>query len=72
MRLLIETVGVDNVLYATEMFGTGQSTDPRTGRPFDDTHVFINSIDGLSEADKTKIYEENARRVYPRLAKALA
>jgi 4-oxalmesaconate hydratase len=72
MRLLIETVGVDNVLYATEMFGTGQSTDPRTGRPFDDTHVFINAIEGLSEADKGKIFEENARKVYPRLAKALA
>jgi 4-oxalmesaconate hydratase len=71
MELLIRTAGADNVLFATEMYGTGQSVDPRTGRTFDDTTTYIDAIEWLSEEDKRKIYETNALKVYPRLAKRL-
>ncbi|MPZ48768.1 MAG: amidohydrolase family protein [Dehalococcoidia bacterium] len=70
LELLIRTVGAGHVMFATEMYGTGQAIDPRTGRPFDDTSSYLKAID-LSEADRRKIEHENALRVYPRLAKVV-
>ena len=64
--LLIRIAGADNVLFATEMYGTGQSIDPRTGRTFDDTTTFIDAIEWLSDEDRSKIFELNARKVYSR------
>jgi 4-oxalmesaconate hydratase len=37
---------------------------------FDDTKRYIDALD-QSDADRVKIYEGNARRVYPRLDAAL-
>ena len=71
MELLLRVIGPDNVLFATEMYGTGQAIDPETGRPFDDTTSYIEAVEWLTEEDKRKVYEENAMRVYPRLAKQL-
>jgi 4-oxalmesaconate hydratase len=39
--------------------------DPETGHFFDDTKRYIEAS-ALSAADKLKIFERNARRVYPR------
>src|SRR5438128_875899 len=36
MELLIKRVGIDNVLFATEMFGAVNAIDPKTGRNFED------------------------------------
>ena len=36
------------------------------GSNFDDTKRYIDALD-LSDANRVKIYEGNARRVYPRL-----
>ena len=36
MEMLIKRVGVDNVLFATEMFGAVNATDPETRRSFED------------------------------------
>jgi 4-oxalmesaconate hydratase len=41
--------------------------DPCTGHFFDDTKRYIDAIPSLSDEDRFKIYEGNARRVYPRL-----
>jgi 4-oxalmesaconate hydratase len=59
-------MGPDNVLYASEMFGTAKATDPTTGRPYDDTVPMVKAIKGLSEADQEKIFSGNARRLYTR------
>ena len=40
--------------------------DPNTGEYFDDTRKYVDALP-LSAGDKHKIYEANARRVYPRL-----
>lgn len=40
------------------------------GSNFDDTKRYIDALD-LSDANRVKIYEGNARRVYPRLDTAL-
>ena len=67
MEMLIKRVGVDNVLFATEMFGATNATDPQTGRNFEDTVPILQSIDWLSDADRDKITEGNARKVYSRM-----
>jgi 4-oxalmesaconate hydratase len=43
--------------------------DPRTGHHYDDTKRYIDQVSGLSAADKHKIFEGNARKVYSRLNK---
>ena len=66
--LLTKVVPVENILFASEMVGAVRGIDPETGRHYDDTKRFIDAAPNLSEADRRKIYEGNARRVYPRLA----
>jgi hypothetical protein len=47
-----------------------QGNDPETGHHYDDTRCYIDSIDWLNEADRTKIFEGNTRKVYARLRRA--
>jgi 4-oxalmesaconate hydratase len=70
-EMLIKVVGVDNVVFASEMLGGVTAMDPRTGRFFDDNKPFIDAMGWLSEDDRKKIFEENARKVYPRLGAIL-
>jgi 4-oxalmesaconate hydratase len=44
----------------SELPGTGTAIDPRTGKQFDDVAAYIESIEWLSVADKSKIFYENA------------
>ena len=68
--LLTRVIPVDNILFASEMIGAVRGIDPETGNYFDDTKRYIEAA--LIDADERyKIYEGNARRVYPRLDKAL-
>ncbi len=66
IEMLIRKMGVDNVLFATEMFGTAQTIDPNTGKKFDGTVDFVKQITWLSEEDRYKILEGNARKVFTR------
>ena len=66
LELLIRRMGPDNVLYASEMFGTAKATDPSTGRAYDDTVPMLKAIPWLSETDREKIFSGNARRLYTR------
>jgi 4-oxalmesaconate hydratase len=68
--LLFEVIEIDNILFASEMFGAVRGVDPETGHHFDDTKRYIDHL-GLSEDDRRKVFELNARRVYPRLDAAL-
>jgi 4-oxalmesaconate hydratase len=67
MELLIKRIGVDNVLFATEMFGAVNAIDPKTGRNFEDVVPIFQSVEGLSEEDRWKITEGNARKLYSRV-----
>ena len=68
--LLARVIPVDNVLFASEMIGAVRGIDPQTGHHYDDTKRYIEAAD-LNAADRRKIYEMNARRVYPRLDRAM-
>jgi 4-oxalmesaconate hydratase len=70
IELLLKVIPVDNILFGSEMVGAVRGIDPETGNFFDDTKRYLDSLQ-LSDADRTKIFEGNARRVYPRLAKKL-
>ena len=68
--LLFRVIDIDNILFASEMFGAVKGVDPETGHHFDDTRRYVDSLD-LSEDQRHKVFEGNARRVFPRLDKAL-
>jgi 4-oxalmesaconate hydratase len=53
------------------MIGAVRGIDPQTGHYFDDTKRYIEATMNLSGEEKFKVYEGNARRVYPRLDAAL-
>jgi 4-oxalmesaconate hydratase len=49
------------------MIGAVQGIDPETGHYFDDTRRYVDAAKNLSDEDRYKIFEGNARTVYPRL-----
>jgi len=70
--LLTKVIPVENILFASEMVGAVKGIDPETGQYFDDTKRYIDAAPGLSAADRAKIFEANARRVFSRLDKLLS
>ena len=70
VETLIEVMGPENVIFASEMIGAVKGIDARTGRYFDDTKPYVDALK-LSEADRQTIFEGNALHAYPRLAKRL-
>jgi 4-oxalmesaconate hydratase len=68
--LLLRVVPAANVLFGSEMVGAVRSIDPETGHHFDDTRRYVEAA-AISAADRARILEENARRVYPRLSRHL-
>ena len=64
--LLAKVISIDNILFGSEMVGAVRGVDPETGHYFDDTKRYIDALP-LSAADKRRIFELNARRVFPRL-----
>jgi len=68
--LLFRVIDIDNILFASEMLGAVKGVDPETGHHFDDTKRYIDALP-LSETDRAKVFEGNARRVYPRLDQTL-
>lgn len=71
IELLLKVIPADNIVFAPEMVGAVRGVDPETGQYFDDTKRYVDSIDWLSAEDRRKIYEDNARKVYPRAAARL-
>lgn len=64
LELLFKVAGTDRCMFGTERPGTGTATDPQTGRHMDDLKPVIESIEWLTEKDRKKIFEENARAVF--------
>jgi len=69
--LLANVIPARNILFASEMIGAVRGVDPRTGHHYDDTKRYVEANTGLSSGAKRDVYEWNARRVYPRLDRAL-
>ena len=69
--LLTRVIPANNILFASEMVGAVKGIDPETGFNFDDTKRYIDAV-SLSAAEKKKIFEENAFKVFPRLKAALS
>ncbi|GIH16623.1 amidohydrolase family protein [Rugosimonospora africana] len=70
INLLFDVIDIDNILFGSEMVGAVRGVDPETGQHFDDTRRYIDALP-LSPGDRHKVYEANARRVYPRLETVL-
>jgi len=68
--LLFEVIDIDNILFGSEMVGAVRGIDPQTGQYFDDTKRYIDALD-IPAKDKHKVFELNARRLYPRLDASL-
>lgn len=64
--LLLRVMGADQVLFASEMLGAVRGADPDTGIAWDDTKQYVEHA-GLTAHERAKVFETNARRVYPRL-----
>jgi 4-oxalmesaconate hydratase len=69
--LLTTVIPVKNILFASEMIGAVRGIDPKTGHHYDDTKRYVEATSHLSAQARQDVYERNARRVYPRIVKAL-
>lgn len=64
--LLLRTVGPENVLFGSELLGAVRGEDPETGHAYDDTRRYVEAV-GLDGHELHRVFETNARAVYPRL-----
>lgn len=69
--LLTRVIPAENILFASEMLGAVRGADPETGIAWDDTKQYLGAA-GLSAEQQQAVFEDNARRVYPRLDARLA
>src|SRR6185436_17393059 len=56
VELLLDVVGTDNVLFASEIIGAVKGIDPRTGHHYDDTKRYIEAVDWLDAAQRDKLF----------------
>jgi 4-oxalmesaconate hydratase len=68
--LLLKIVPSDNILFGSEMVGAVRGIDPETGHYFDDTKRYVDAA-AVGATDRAKIFEANARKVYPRIERRL-
>mgnify|MGYP001161535615 CR=1 FL=1 len=72
IELMTKVIPVHNILFASEMLGAVKGIDPETGHHYDDTKRYIDQVKTLDAESLYKIFEGNARCVYPRLDARLA
>ena len=66
LQLLFKICGTDRCLLGTERPGSGGAIDPATGRSMEDFKFAIDRLPELLHEDRKRIYEDNARLVFPR------
>jgi len=66
INLLFEVIPAANILFGSETVGAVRGIDPRTGHYFDDTRRYVDAL-AITPDERARVYETNARRVYPRL-----
>ena len=64
--LLTNVIDPDSILFASEMLGAVRGNNPDGDFPWDDTKRYVDKS-ALTDEDRRKVFELNARRVYPRL-----
>jgi 4-oxalmesaconate hydratase len=64
LEMLFRWATPDRCMFGTERPGAGTAKDPKTGQWMDDTRPLIESIPSLTAADRKKIFEDNARKVF--------
>ena len=69
--LLTNVISADNILFASEMLGAVRGDNPETGASWDDTKRYVDNVK-MGDDARGKVFELNARRVYPRLGARLA
>jgi 4-oxalmesaconate hydratase len=67
LELLFDVCGVERCCFGTERPGSGAGVDPVTKKAYDDLKPTIEAIKSLSAADHKAIFEDNARKLFPRL-----
>ena len=72
IELMTKVIPADNILFASEMLGAVKGIDPETGFHFDDTKRYVDQVKALGDDERYRIFEGNARHVYPRLDRRLA
>jgi 4-oxalmesaconate hydratase len=73
--LLLDVIDTRNILFGSEMVGAVRGIDERTGHHYDDTRRYIETAFEKAALDgdaRAAVFEDNVRRVYPRLSRALA
>lgn len=65
--LLLDIIPADNILFASEMIGAVRGIDPESGHYYDDTKRYIDANTKLTDAERIKIFEGNAFKVFSRL-----
>ena len=65
--LLLSVIPEDNILFASETHGAVKGVDPMTGFHYDHTKRYVQSSTVVHDAVRAKLFEHNARKVYPRL-----
>lgn len=68
--LMAKVMPVANVLFGSETVGAVRGVDPLTGFHYDDTKRYIAAAQWNPE-EQAMVLEHNARRVYPRLDRAI-
>jgi len=66
IEFLASMVGSDRCMFGTENPGTGSYKDPSSGLMLDDLKPVIEGIGSLSDQDKKNIFEDVAKKVFPR------
>jgi 4-oxalmesaconate hydratase len=64
--LLTSVISPDKIVFASEMLGAVRGNNPDGDFPWDDTKRYVEAAK-LMDDDRARIFELNARRVYPRL-----
>jgi len=70
--LMLKVLPTENILFGSEILGAVKGIDPTTGRYFDDVRQYIERTTETEASGRTRIFSENALRVYPRLSKRLS
>jgi OH-DDVA meta-cleavage compound hydrolase len=64
--LLVRIVGSDRCMFGTENPGTGTYKDPKSGKMLDDLKPVIEGIEEITPQDTKNVFEDVARKVFPR------
>lgn len=64
LEMLFRWATPDRCMFGTERPGAGTAKDPETGGWMDDTRPMIEGISWLSDDDRSKIFETNARSAF--------